>query len=440
MPIQTTVLNYVNPENNYVLVRSEILYYLKFINYDKDLFKDASSLTSKPTITYYTENSVNKVIIDYSFANRTDKKYLDSFFANMTQIDTFSVSSGEYLDQSELSANLNSSYTFTEYKDNKIFAKVNSVTSQNSAIDVYFGDYFIGTPQLSKTGNLGSSPVTENYALININPNSDKTLTTLGVLSGDLIEIIKTGTANNQIKYEIEEISTVKNKEVLKLKPYNGQIPVVESLVGSPVLVNVYVKGAASYTEEDISSNLGCCSDVTGTIKYKNQTRHQCKARSDAFIFDEGDCVNINSSNTVTSTSFDPNVDTAPVENKIYYVSILGYVESTGSVSVSNRTQNKSLILTDAQGILNSTGAVSLKRGISYNFIQQDPSNQNLILKIALNSDGTPFNGDAEIFSFNTQDSINSTMTVNIRDTTISTLYLICINDTQITPVKILLN
>ena len=88
----------------YTLARSDVFYYLKFIDYTKELFKAASNLTAKPTVVFYTEDATNKVILDYSLANTTDKTYLSGFFANLTQTDTFNLTNAGYLDKSELEA------------------------------------------------------------------------------------------------------------------------------------------------------------------------------------------------------------------------------------------------------------------------------------------------------------------------------------------------
>lgn len=432
MPVQTSLYNYTNPENNYVLVRSEVLYYLKFINYDKDLFKEASSLTSKPTITFYTENAINKAIIDYSLANETDKRYLDSFFANMTQIDTFSLSSGNYLDESELSANLNSSCTFTEYKDGKIFAVVNSVTNQNSAIDVYFGDYFIAPPQISKSGNLGSSVTTENYALVNVNPKSDKSLQALGITPGDLIEIVKAGSGNNQIKYEIQEISTVKNKEVVRIKPYNSQIPIVESLIGSPALVNVYVKGVPSYVEEEITSELGCCSDTSGAIKYSNQTKHQCRARSEDYVFTPGICSDFISPLPVTSQI---QLDTS--KEKYIYISMQrnGASFTTPSAVAFSPQQPKTITTTDSSGVINSSGVLQLQKGTTYYFILEDASNYGVIYRI-VTAGYSIFNGN--IVSNYTQTGIGSSIIFYVsEDISETELFLQSITVPNVTPLRL---
>lgn len=391
MPVQNTLLNYYNNiEDSHVLVRSEVLYYLKFINYDKDLFNDASTLTSKPTVILYTENAVDKAIFDYSLANETDKKYLKSFFANTSKLDTFTVTGGDFLDVSEISADVGGSFVFTEYKDDKIFATVTSINNENSALSVYDSDYFIGTPQLTKTGSLGSSLLTENYALIGVNTKSNKTLTSMGILPGDLIEVIYNGSQNNQIKYEVLETSVINSKEVVKLKPYlNSVIPIPESLVGYPVLVNVYVKGSQEYSEEDINSDTGCCVSPTNTVKYSNQTRHQCKARFGNYTFIPGVC---------TSASLSTTTATGEIQ-EVAIPLIVNTFETAPEVATSNIIFNSSVLTTGfTEANLNlqlvtrdssylETNKIVLVDNKKYCFSQTDSSNFGYIIRFSTTSD-----------------------------------------------------
>jgi hypothetical protein len=428
----------------YSLVRSEIFYYLKFVDYDKSIFKNASSLTSKPTIVFYTENSISKAVIDYSLANETDKKYLNSFFANMTRLDTFSMISAEYLNKSELSANLNATYTFVDYKDDKIFAIVNSITTLNSAIDVYFGDYFIETPQISKSGDLGSFG-TKKYALVNVNPLSNKNFNSLGLLQGDFLEIVNPDSVNNLIKFRVNDLKIINDTEVLELTPYNEKIPVEESMIGSTTLVNLYVKGTVSSTEET-DDEIGCCSDLTGLFPIPNQTKKQCSARFKNSLFTSGPCTQ---SYLNTSSSTNPDVivntitNTTLQETRTYYVSILEYGVTTTRITplltrqATNTSSTKSIVLTDAQGNIISSGSLQIQRGNSYNFIQLDQSNKNKILRIAIDEYGTPFDGDAEIFTNLTKDSINSNLTLNVRDTTVSVLYLVSATEPGTLPIQL---
>lgn len=427
----------------YTLVRSEIFYYLKFVDYDKSVFKNASSLTSKPTIIFYTEDSTNKAVIDYSLANETDKKYLNSFFVNMTRLNTFTMNSAEYLNKSELSANLNATYTFVDYKDDKIFATVNSVTTLNSAIDVYFADYFIETPQISKSGDLGSFGA-KKYALVNMNPASNTNLNSLGLLQGDFLELINPDSVNDLIKFRVNDLKIINDTEVLQLTPYNEKIPVEESIVGSSTLLNLYIKGIPTSTEET-SDELGCCSDLSGLFPIPNQTKKQCSARFKNSLFKPGLCAqstpNINSTpnpNTIVNTTTNSTLQ----ETKIYYVSVVEYDSISRTSPVLTRqnittSSTKAIVLKDIQGTIISSGSLQIQRGNSYNFIQLDQSNKNKILRIAIDEFGTPFEGDADIFTNLTKDSINSNLSLNVRDTSISTLYLVSATESTTLPIRL---
>lgn len=418
MPVQNTILNYYNNiEDSHALARSEVFYYLKFINYDKDLFKDTSKLTSKPTVVFYTEDAVNKVILDYSLANETDKKYLYSFFANTTQLNTITLSDGDYLDASELSANLSGTFVFTEFKDNKLFATVSSVTNQNSALDVYFGDYFTGTPQLTKSGSLGYSGLTENYALISVNPKASVSITSMGILPGDLIEIISPSSANNQIKYEVLEISTINEKEVIRLKPYNNSaIPTEESLIGSAAILNVYIKGIQVYEEADVKGDLGCCYSADGTTKYENQTKHQCSLRNSTNIFSAGTC-----------TETQSNIVVANVQSeKTYYVSIISEPGFTQRIAVSE----------SGVGVLNNTGELVINRNTTYNFIQEDVSNTDVLLRVYETYPSKLYTG--LVYSGLTQNILNSVTTLKVTDTNTTALFVASITNPSVRLLKLI--
>lgn len=282
---------------SYTLARSESFYYLQFINYDKELFKNASNLSSKPTVIFYNDGT-SRAILDYTLANSTDKLYLNSFFANLNAgTDGFSLANGSYLDPSNLTADITCGLTFTSYEEYKAFVTVKNVTEQNAALDIYFGDYFTETPQLIKGGTLGFNSDTINYALISVNPKTNKPLSYMGMKAGDVIEVVNSTATNNKYKFKINEIVTLNNKEVLKLDPiYTGVNPVLESLIGSESVINLYVKGTIDTQVDLTDTNLGCCfigtNDQFGTIlgteptlnatKYdtlvvRNTTKDQCK-------------------------------------------------------------------------------------------------------------------------------------------------------------------
>lgn len=361
----------------YTLARSDVFYYLKFIDYDKELFKSASNLTAKPTAVFYTEDAQDKVILDYSLANDTDKTYLASFFVNMTQTDTFNFTNGSYLDKAELEANIGCTLTYTAFKDNKIFANVNAVTDKNTALDVYFGDYFIGTPQLSKAGGLGSSSATVNYALVSVNPNTNKPLSSLGITYSDIIEVVNTNADNNQIKFQITDLTKLNETEVVKLKPvYSTDVPVLESLVGSTSLVNLYVKGTTTLVQE-LSGDLGCCSGEAGKIQ--NNTEYQCSIRN--YYFSTGDCnqtepqftIPIDNPYRVVIDAFDTAIELQT--SNVAFESYINPVNETIPRLTLTISRGDSIYLIDKQIIL-------LPR-TKYAFYQRDVSNSTHIIRFS---------------------------------------------------------
>lgn len=388
MPIQNVILNTSNgvnnPEDSLVLVRSEVLYYLKFINYDKDLFASGSKLTSKPTITVYTDNSQKKVIIDYTLANETDKKYIKSFFANMTQIDTFSVSQGDYIDVSEVKADVSCSLTYVDYKEDKIFALVNSITNENTAIEVYAGDYFTQTPQLSKSGSLGNSIQTENYSLILLNPNTNNNFNYMGITVGDVIETIYENSKNHGVKYEVEDIINVNQKQTLKLKKYNNYgLPLEESLLGKPVILNVYVTNVNKDKQLPLINNAvtGCCYNLVDSIKLENQTEYQCKSRQRQYTFTTSNCNEI--SDLVVSELED--IYDVTMQQVLYSITKFETVAGlcAGSTSIRNASYDKYAVDIQPTNYRNTkitNKLINLSPDKTYAFSQTNDTNKNNLL------------------------------------------------------------
>jgi hypothetical protein len=374
----------------YTLARSDVFYFLKFIDYDKELFKSASNLTAKPTAVFYTEDAQDKVILDYSLANETDKTYLASFFANMTQTDTFNFTNGSYLDKAELEANVGCTLTYSAFKDSKIFANVNAVTNKNTALDVYFGDYFLGTPQLSKAGGLGSSSATVNYALVSVNPNTNKPLSSLGITYSDIIEVVSTNADNNQIKFEITDVTKLNETEVVKLKPvYSTDVPVLESLVGSTSLVNLYVKGTTTLPQQ-LSGDLGCCSD-TNNNNIENNTEYQCSIRG--FSFYPGNCESVVQTSTATTTTQFASRFLLTTENSnftnlqttdVIFDSTIQNLNGTTPIFTLKLLNGDSNILVDNK--------ILYRDGIKYAFSQQHVSNIGYVIRFSsTENEFTPF-------------------------------------------------
>jgi hypothetical protein len=408
---------YVN-DKTYTLARSETFYYLQFINYDKELFKTASNLTSKPTLIFYTEGATDKIIVDYTLANTTDKKYLNSFFANMTSGgETFSLIKGEYLDAAELTADVSCTVTFASYNDYKAFGSVVSVTETNTASDVYLSEYFTGTPQISKTGSLGYTASTENYALVSVNPNTDKPLSYMGITAGDVIEVVNNSSSNSHSLFEIAEITSINNKEVLKLNSiYNN--PAVESLIGSASVLNVYVKGTTTSTA-GFTGDVGCCYNFTEKIK--NNTEYQCSIRT-GYTFNKTDCdlvtLPVSSATTVPYRTIVNTYNTSSEvqSSNVVFDSYITYKDENTPVLELRISSNDG-------GAYLENKQIIFQNGKKYCFEQIDISNNNFILRLSTTQNVyTPYT--TGIYSAIRSQGINSFTFLNTSYNTYPTLYV----------------
>jgi len=265
----------------YTLARSDIFYFLQFINYESELYNNTSTLTSKPNVVFYTENSVNKVILDYTSGSNTDKIYLKSFFAGLNQTSGITLSNGSYLQEAKgLEADLSSSLTFSEFKNNYVFATVNSTTSKSTSTDIYYGTYFIDTPQITSGVTLGQNASTKRYALVSPTVG-DKFFTNLGLIAGDVIEVVNPNSQNNSVRFEIMNILRLNDKEIIEL----NKSAISENLTGSPSIVNLYIKSnntSVNLVVDITDTVLNSC--LINGILFNNNTKYQCDLRGGTFI------------------------------------------------------------------------------------------------------------------------------------------------------------
>ena len=265
----------------YTLARSDIFYFLQFINYESELYKNNSPLTSRPNVVFYTENSVNKVILDYSLASFSDKTFLKSFFAGLNQTSGITLSSGSYLEEAKaLEADLSSSLTFSEFKNNYVFATVNSTTDKSALADIYYGKYFIDTPQITSGVTLGQNALTKRYALVSPTVGN-KFFTNLGLIVGDVIEVVNPNSQNNSVRFEIMNILSLNDKEIIEL----NKSAISENLTGSSSIVNLYIK--SNNTSSNLVVNITDTFVDTCLVNNKplsNNTKYQCDLRGGAFV------------------------------------------------------------------------------------------------------------------------------------------------------------
>lgn len=281
MSVRNTKSGSVSQNNTpgvvYTLARSDIFYFLQFINYESELYNNTSTLTSKPNVIFYTENSVNKVILDYTSSSNTDKNYLKSFFAALNQTSGITLSGGSYLEEAKvLEADLSSSLTFSEFKNNYVFATVNSTTDKSTSTDIYYGKYFIDTPQITSGITLGQNASTKRYALVSPTGIGNITLENLGIIAGDVIEVVNPNSQNNSTRYDVVGTLKLNGKNIIEL----NQSAISENLTGSPSLVNVYLATKDIPSSDLYSSDTNLYNCVVNNIIIKNNTKYQCNLRN----------------------------------------------------------------------------------------------------------------------------------------------------------------
>jgi hypothetical protein len=290
-----------------ILTRSDKFYFLEFAEYTKNIF-DSLRVKSKPSMIFYTESSENYVILDYSVASNEDKMFVNAFFTKMNVGDAFTVSKGNYVDDTnEVEADVSGSFTFNKFADNMVFAKVVSTTDKDANVNVYSATYFISTPQLSKATSLQSSSDTKIQALVSSNPKTTaKPIVYLGVQPGDLLEILWPDSVNNNKKYRVVDAAVINDKEVIYL---DSSDIVYESLLGKPVIVNLYQyskKEVSSLTDLSSDTTLGCCINSELNVALPFHTANQCTYRGSGFAFKTGLCsdttINLNAAITNTTT------------------------------------------------------------------------------------------------------------------------------------------
>lgn len=382
MSVRNNKLSSKKSESNnfyttHTLVRSELFYYLKFTNYERELYNSGSKLKSKPTIIFYTENATDKVVLDYTFMNETDRKYLSSFFTNMNTGDTFTVSNGSYVDDTrEIEADVSCTLTFTEYNNDKVIATVTSVTDKDNAIDIYEADFFVGIPQLSKTGSLGDNISTQNMALVSVTNKTKNKLETLGLIPGDYIEVINPNSSNDKKVYKILEYSVLNEREILRIE---GE-PIVESLVGSPTLINLYVKGI--YTiPQNLVGDLGCCY-IGDSQKIENNTNYQCSVRGGTHF--KGVCPNVFPEQiSLTTPIIDENIFITGLSSTLNAGVFENTISFTNSADGPVPVSTISVYFGNFDTVQNNK--ILVKRDNNYTFKQTDISNQNYIIRFSTN-------------------------------------------------------
>ena len=225
-------------------------------------------LTTKPNILNY--GSSGDMIIDL-----TNTKYLEReqnqilrFFRDMPSGSTFTVNNAEYYDPykdldltSEVKSSndlLNGVYTFNKFEKGKYLLFVNKLTWTDQKINKYLGQYFIKTPQFSKSTYQSITVTGDNYHVIENNIGLPaESFQMFDFSENDTIQIFNS--SNNNEKYKVKKLVTdsVTGVERLYLDEATGLT--MEDNIGSAIILNKLVKEtqAASYQSyvEPITTN-----------------------------------------------------------------------------------------------------------------------------------------------------------------------------------------
>lgn len=247
-------------KRSFYLVANDVFFGLVFAKKQSYYYKLNRNLVTSPSFTFY--DSQNKVIIDYSNSkNLDDLSYVLSFFGNMTNGETFAFSNASYLNnKNQMSSDLSGVYTFKGIEQGKIIkSEILTITKSDSSSDFYVSKYFTKTPQISKIGSVGNIQQ-KNNIIKNTIPNGLFSFSRMGAKIDDYVEF--SGTTNNEKKkFKIVDIFT--DTDGFECIQVDSEIQ-DENLIGSSVLVNLYLPGEPKGTIDVTNKTYGSCITITG--------------------------------------------------------------------------------------------------------------------------------------------------------------------------------
>lgn len=228
---------------SFYLVASDLFYGLVFSSSQNYTYKINRSIVTNPSFVFYDNQT--KVLIDYSNSKNNDDLYfIQSFFNSLSSGITFEYSNATYVeDASDLKSNLSGIYTFTSFEQGKIIkANVTSVTNVNSKKDSYFSKFFTKPPQISKASGTVSSTQQKKNVIKNTLSKGLYSFEKMGVRIGDYIEF--TGMENNSNK-KMKVLDIFTDSDGFETIQVDVNLT-DEKLIGSPILVNLYLTGEST--------------------------------------------------------------------------------------------------------------------------------------------------------------------------------------------------
>lgn len=241
---------------SFYLVASDLFFGLIFSSTENYSYKKNRSLTTNPSVLFY--DSQSKVIMDYSNSkNPDDLAFVSSFFGSLESGITFEISNANYIeDSSNIKSNISGIYTFKSFDQNSVVrAELVSATNVSLKRDLYVPKFFTTTPQLSKVSSTVSSTNQRKNLVKNTLSNGLFSFTRMGVRIGDYVEFSGSQTNQNK-KFKVTNLFTDSDGyETIQV----DETITNETLIGSPILVNLYLQGETKTNANIDDKTYGTC-------------------------------------------------------------------------------------------------------------------------------------------------------------------------------------
>lgn len=273
----TTNYQEITNKEKLILVRSCVLYGLKFEQVKQEKATFNSGITTIPTMLFMNNNT--ECFFDFNTqTNQESEIKINNFFSKIIPLTTFYVYNAYYFNtNTEEKANLSGEYVFTEFFNGIVKANVTSVDTLATNVVRYDKKYFEEIPLLVMS-SIPTTQITELTVIRNMfGANTKNSFNYIGVQIGDYLTF-----SEYPGKYEVVELSIDPNGiETLKIK---GNID-VNDLTDVKVLINLYIKSSNQYSQEANlnETDLGACVQTQNGIVLKcmdNHTISQCRFRS----------------------------------------------------------------------------------------------------------------------------------------------------------------
>lgn len=263
---------------NIVAIRGGSFYGIKYEQVKLEPSSYKRGITVSPNFYFY--DNFTKVMVDFSdYKNTVSQSTIDEFFTLTLSGMTFTVSEGEWINDSLTSKKISMSgtYSLSEYKNNILFANVSSLTYYDTNINRYDKNYFVNTPNFVLSLSTNQKTKTQTNIVNRLGKNSKNSFSYLGAEVGDYIEI-----SRQKTKYQIANIKIdEEGKEIITI---NGLIPEEDrttSLTDFVLYVDNFDRTNVDLFNKEKTGRCTVSKDGI-IICLDNQTEAQCQLRKNS--------------------------------------------------------------------------------------------------------------------------------------------------------------